>query len=213
LIGSYIARLHRHSEQYDVPEGFARPRAWDWDWVFGEATPIWNEGKSVYSQNELDVFRLASERVQWDLQELGKNTDVFGIIHRDLHLDNFLFHNGEAYAVDFENCGWGYYLFDLTVTLSSLEIWSLEGYGERCAPMQATLLESYQRERPLPEDTQRHLQTFMAMRLVRWVNVVLGWEAHTRPTSFLSGAVEVLEKFAASEGKAEPIDFDSPWWL
>ncbi len=202
LVGSYMARLHQHSEQYAVPEGFVRPRAWDWDWVFGEAVPLWTEGKSVYSRSELDVFRAAAGRVRRDLQELDKSSDVFGIIHRDLHLDNFLFQDGEVYAIDFENCGWGYYLFDLAVTLSSLEIWSLEGYGVSCTPLQAALLESYQRERPLPEGYQRHLQTFMAMRLARWVNVTLGQEPHTRPSRLLSETVGVLKEFVASEGEA-----------
>ncbi len=207
LVGSYIARLHRYSEQYGVTEGLVFPYVWDWDWVFGETAPLWNEGKSVYSWSELNVFHAAAERVRQDLQELGKGSNVFGVIHRDLHLNNFLFHNGKAYAIDFETCGWGYYLFDLAVTLSSLE-----GRG---ALIQAALLEGYQRERPLPEDHWRYLETFMAMRVVQRLNLALGWEDPTRrqwgPRS-LSGSVEGLKEFVASKGKTGQIDFDSPWW-
>jgi Ser/Thr protein kinase RdoA (MazF antagonist) len=207
LAGSYVARLHRHCVRYGVPEGLALSYVWDWDWVFGEATPLWNKGKSVYSRSELHVFRAAAERIRQDLQELGKDSNVFGVIHRDLHLSNFLFHDGKAYAIDFETCGWGYYLFDVAVTLSSLE-----PHG---APVQAAFLDGYQRERPLPEGHWGYLETFIAMRLVQRINMVLRWEDPTwrrwGPKA-LSGTVEALKEFVAGEGKSGQIDFDSPWW-
>lgn len=207
LAGSHVARLHRYCEQPGVPEGLTFPYAWDWDWVFGEAVPLWNKGASVYSRRDLEVFRVTAERVWQDLQELGKDSNVFGIVHRDLHLNNFLFHNEKAYVIDFEVCGWGYYLFDLTVTLSSLK-----SHG---APLQAAFLEGYQRERPLTKDCWRYLKTFMAMRVVQRVNMVLRWKDHTRQEwgpRHLSGSVEWLKEFVASEGKAGQIDFGSPWW-
>ena len=208
LAGSHVARLHRYCEQHGVPEGLVFPHVWDWNWVFGETVPLWNEkGKSVYSRNELDVFRAAAERVRQDLQELGKDRNVFGIIHRDLHLNNILFHDGTAYVIDFEVCGWGYYLFDVAVTLSSLE-------GHE-APLQVAFLEGYQRERPLPEEHWRYLETFMAMRLVQRLNMVLRWKDPTRRRwgpRVLSSSVEWLEEFATSEGEAGQRDVGSPWW-
>lgn len=207
LAGSYVARLHRHCERYGVPEGLAFPYTWDWDWVFGEPTPLWNKGKSVYSRGELDVFRATAERVWQNLQELGKDINVFGVIHRDLHLNNFLFHNGEAYAIDFETCGRGYYLFDLAVTLSSLE--------DHGVPLQAALLEGYQRERPLPEGHWKCLGTFMAMRVVQRINMVLRWEEPTRRPwgpRFLSSSVEGLKEFVANKGETGRTDLDSAWW-
>ena len=210
LAGSHVARLHRYSEQHGVPEGLVFPHVWDWDWVFSETAPLWRKtGRTVYSPNELDVFRAAAERIRQDLQELGKGSNVFGIIHRDLHLNNILFHDGKAYVIDFEVCGWGYYLFDVAVTLSTLELEGHEG------PLQAALLEGYQRERPLPEGHWSYLQTFMAMRLVQRLNMVLRWKDPTRRRwgpRVLSSSVEWLEEFATSEGEAGQIDMSSPWW-
>lgn len=210
LAGSRVALLHRHCEQYGIPEGLVFPYVWDWDWVFGEAVPLWNKGENVYSRSEMDVFRTAAERIRQDLQELGKDSNVFGIIHRDLHLNNFLFHNAEAYAIDFETCGWGYYLFDLAVTLSSLE-----GFARHSAPMQAAVLEGYQRERPLPESHSRYLGTFMAMIVAHRVNRVLGWEFPTKQPwgpRCLSSSVKGLKEYVTSEREAGQIDFLSPWW-
>lgn len=210
LAGSCIARLHRNFERHGVPKGSVFPYVWDWEWVFGEAAPLWNEGRNVYSGSELEVFHATAERVRWDLQELGKGRNVFGVIHRDLHLNNFLFHKGEAYVIDFETCGWGYYLFDLAVTLSSLE-----GCVEDRAPMRTALLEGYQRERPLPEGYWRHLEAFMAMRIVQRVNLALSWQNPSRREwgpRILPGSVEGLKEFVTRKGEAGQMDFASPWW-
>jgi Ser/Thr protein kinase RdoA (MazF antagonist) len=200
--------LHRHCEQYGVPEGLVFPYVWDWEWIFGGKTPLRRKGENVYSRRELDIFRATAERVSQDLQELGKDSNVFGIIHRDLHLNNLLFHDGQAYAIDFEVCGWGYYLFDVAVTLSSLE-----GHG---APLQAAFLEGYQRERPLPESHfSRYLETFMVMRLVQRVNMVLRWKDPAQRRwgpRLLSSSVELLEEFVASNERARHLSFDSQWW-
>jgi Ser/Thr protein kinase RdoA (MazF antagonist) len=210
LAGSYVARLHQHSEQYGIREGLVFPHVWDWDWIFGEAAPLWKKGQSVYSRGDLDVFCATAERVWQDLQELGKGNNVFGIIHRDLHLNNFVFHDGKAYAIDFEVCGWGYYLFDLAVTLSSLE-----GQGRYRAPMQTAFIEGYQRERPLPEGEWRYLDTFIAMRIVQRVNIILHWEAPTWRRwgpNFLIRSVKGLKEFVSNKERAGQIDFGSPWW-
>jgi Ser/Thr protein kinase RdoA (MazF antagonist) len=236
LVGSQVARLHRHSERYAVPEGFARPHVWNWDSTLGEAAPLWNKGESIYSPSELDVFRATAERIRRDLRALGNNSDVFGLIHRDLHTSNLVFRGGKAYVIDFEFCGWGYYLFDLAGML-----WALEtSYGERCAPMQAAFLKGYWRERPLPKGHRRYLETFMALRVALRVNWVFDGEVSERlpqlGSRFLSNSVEGLKeflasefvvsdesgrkgkafrwlrKFVASDEEARQIGFSSPWW-
>lgn len=50
-IGSYIARMHRQAEEFTAPHDFLRPR-WDWDYVFGEAAPLWRRGRAFYSDSE-----------------------------------------------------------------------------------------------------------------------------------------------------------------
>jgi Ser/Thr protein kinase RdoA (MazF antagonist) len=205
--GSCVARMHRHFERYGAPEGVTFPYVWDWDWVFGKAVPLWNKGKSVYSPSELDVFRAAAKRVWQDLQELGKDGNVYGIIHRDLHPNNYLFHNGEAYVIDFEVCGWGYYLFDIAVTFLALE-----RHGPQ---LQAAFLEGYRRERPLLEDHWRYFDTFIAMRLVQRVNMALRWKEPTRRwwgPKVLAGSAGALAEFLESEGRTEPMTLGSPWW-
>jgi Ser/Thr protein kinase RdoA (MazF antagonist) len=46
---------------------------------------------------------------------------VFGLIHADLHQENYLFHGKQVRAIDFDDCGYGPFVYDLAVTLSELE--------------------------------------------------------------------------------------------
>jgi Ser/Thr protein kinase RdoA (MazF antagonist) len=48
---------------------------------------------------------------------LGTGPDVYGLIHADLHMDNVLFRDGEARAIDSDDCGFGYWMCDFAVSL------------------------------------------------------------------------------------------------
>ena len=165
LVGSFMARLHDHAERYSGGEEAALP-LWDWHWPFGESAPLW--GGAFYSPEQMEVFEEVARRVRRDLQEIGYGRDVFGPIHRDLNLRNIVFQNGTVGAIDFDLCGFGHYLLDLaaTMTLAPLQ----PRHEDRIEPMREALLEGYQRERPLPENYRKHLETFNVMRRVAAVN-------------------------------------------
>jgi Ser/Thr protein kinase RdoA (MazF antagonist) len=63
-----------------------------------------------------------ARRVREDLALLGHGIEVFGPIHRDLTLGNLLFgaRTGRVGVTDFDQCGLGHHLFDLSVVLRSL---------------------------------------------------------------------------------------------
>jgi Ser/Thr protein kinase RdoA (MazF antagonist) len=164
-IGSYIAKLHGHAERYSPPNGFARPR-WDWDYLFGESALLWRFGEALFSEDELEMLCSTSKLVRGKLLALGEDRSVFGMIHRDLHPGtNILFHQGVVYAIDFDHCGWGYYLYDLARTYILL--------GGAPMRMRETLLEGYQSERALPDNYREALELFVTMRLVEKINVQL----------------------------------------
>lgn len=192
LMGSYTARLHKYAEQWTPPMEFVRS-AWDWERLFGGSTLLWSAGSAVYQQEQLQVFTAAADRIQRKLQALGKGPDAFGMIHSDLNPSNFVFQAGAAYAIDFEQCGWGYYLFDIEVALSEFEDW-----GDHSAQLQTAFLEGYQQVRLLPDGYQAYRETFKAMRTIDLVNWILEWESPSfRPwgPKYLSYAVETLTQF------------------
>src|SRR5262249_8380960 len=48
---------------------------------------------------------------------LGEGLEAFGLIHADLHFDNVLFAAKEARAIDFDDCGYGYWVYDMAAAL------------------------------------------------------------------------------------------------
>jgi Ser/Thr protein kinase RdoA (MazF antagonist) len=158
-LGSYIAKLHRHAEQYPIPEDFVRPR-WDWQYMFGSSSPLWSVGPLLFSEEEMEVLKARAEWVRRDLQYIGESRDAFGIIHSDLHPGNLLNHEGILYALDFDHCGWGYYMYDLTMSYMGLG-----RFGARSEEMGEALFKGYQHERPIPRDHLERFETFRTMCL------------------------------------------------
>jgi Ser/Thr protein kinase RdoA (MazF antagonist) len=204
--GACIAKLHSHAEQYKEPEGFLRP-CWDQDYVFGPSYPQWSLRKHFLSEREMKVLDVASERIKEELLAMGKSREVFGLIHRDLKPDNIIFHEGTLYVIDFDHCGWGYYLYDLAMPY--LQMGRL-GNRNRSTSLREALIEGYQSERTLPYCWQSQLQTFLAMRRMMVLHAVLrnsgeitlaGVAARTaRKDSVAHKLVKSLEHFVHYDG-------------
>ncbi len=200
LIGSHTARLHRHAEGYSAPEGFLRP-LWDWNRTFGRSAQIWERGREFYSASEMAIFSDAAEFARRDLRALGTGRDVFGLVHHDIQAKNLVFDGERVSAIDFESCGWGYYLFD--VALISLR---LERQGDRHAGLHDALLEGYRQARPLSERHQGYLETFAVMRIVGRLNGILRLEdpaSYRQGQLHLPGSVKRLEEFVGSKREEE----------
>ena len=145
-MGACMARLHDFSRVWSPPAGFARPR-WESERWLADAAPIWTRGAEIYTPDELAVFTVAARRIRADLLALGATPETYGMIHADLAPSNVVFTGGNAHAIDFEECGWGYYLFDIAVALTALE-----DYCAREAGLWAAFLAGYQGGAPKPRD-------------------------------------------------------------
>ena len=97
------------------------------------------------------------------MDRLGQGREVLGLIHADLFLGaegNVLCAGGRARPIDFDDCGYGYWIYDVAVALSHWQ--TATGWPSlREAP-----LDGYARVRSLPEGLDRHLGLFMAARHV-----------------------------------------------
>jgi Ser/Thr protein kinase RdoA (MazF antagonist) len=90
------------------------------------------------------------------MEALGKGPDAYGLIHADMYPENVLFKAGEVFPIDFEDCGFGYWMWDIAIALCQ-KPWTEEWYRQRDA-----FLEGYAQVRTLPESQLRHLDLFMA---------------------------------------------------
>ena len=91
------------------------------------------------------------------MKTCGKGADVYELIHADLGLDaNNLFQGEEARAIDFDDSGFGYYMYDLSLALELCQ------EDEALPVYRQTLLEGYGKYRQLANDPLKVLDLFMA---------------------------------------------------
>ena len=162
-LGSVMARLHNHAGGWRVPPGFVRIR-WDWETFFGN-TMVYGGINAADAWDLLpDDLRRKFARVASGMKgvmaHLGEGADSFGLIHADLHLDNALFWRDEVRVIDFDDCGFGYWLYDIAVALWELRL--RNDYGD----FRSALIDGYTQHRPLPPGSLAHLDDFIATREV-----------------------------------------------
>ena len=162
-LGSVMARLHNHAAQWRLPSGFARIR-WDWETFFGDtmvygginAADVWD---LIPGDLRWRFDRVAS-RMQRVMTQLGDGADQVGLIHADLHLENALFWRDDVRIIDFDDCGFGYWLYDIAVSLWELR--QRDDYEQ----FRTALIDGYIQHRPLPPGGLAYLDDFVAAREV-----------------------------------------------
>ena len=161
-IGAYIAQLHNLSADFQPRRDFMLPRL-DWNGMFGAgSTYDPGAGAALFSHDDQAVMDAVAARVRDAMRALDHDAGSFGLIHGDLNSKNLLFNGESVGALDFDDCAWGYLLYDLTPAL----------IGWKDTPqydaLRAALWEGYTALRPL---TAAHLDTLLAGRFVlscRW---------------------------------------------
>ncbi len=114
--------MHNFSATWKPPNGFSRP-TWDWDAQLGGSQfdvsrdDLIDSMPDRFQEPFLVIEKLAKEA----MASLGSSSDVFGLIHTDLYPENILFNAGQPQLIDFEDCGYGHWMWDIAVPLG---IWA-----------------------------------------------------------------------------------------
>ncbi len=159
-VGTFIGRLHQHARSF-VPGPDFRRRRLDAEHIFDwTAIDAAQHAYGIFSAADRTLFEETHHRTRQVFGRLDARSTSFGLIHADLIWKNYFFHDCGVGAVDFEDCGWGYYLYDLAPTLV--------GYYDEphYAALRAGLLAGYRRVCALPSDDESLVDTLMAARHV-----------------------------------------------
>jgi Ser/Thr protein kinase RdoA (MazF antagonist) len=146
-----LAALSRPSVQWEHRAGLDGDMARLMDGVFLREDTLLSPARRA-------LFLQARARIETAMSELGTGADVYGLIHADLHQGNVLHYRGEVRAIDFDDCGWGHYLYDLAVTQRYL------GDGEEGVARRAAHLAGYRELRRLSPGHEALLPVFTAAR-------------------------------------------------
>lgn len=164
-IGRTIARMHNAAANWVPPQGFAR-HAWDFDGFFGP-NPTWGRFETCPFLDDAnrDLVRRAHKKAVAALSRHERSPRNFGLIHADLVRENVLLDGDTIEIIDFDDCGYGWHMYDLAVAL-------YQNREEAIYPLiEAALLGGYRQERELTAQDIAALPLFAALRAFAF----LGW--------------------------------------
>jgi Ser/Thr protein kinase RdoA (MazF antagonist) len=165
-LGAITAQMHAHSRTWQRPEGFERFR-WDFDAALGE-TARWGRWQDALGMNagRRDLFSRTAKLIGERLTSYGCGPDRFGLAHCDLRLENLLVDNGEIKVIDFDDCGFSWYMYDAAATVSFYE------HLPQVPSLIDCWLEGYRTVAPVSREEEEEIPTFIMLRrllLVAWV--------------------------------------------
>ncbi|MGY5860680.1 MAG: phosphotransferase [Candidatus Thorarchaeota archaeon] len=165
-LGRVTGILHEQSVKWKRPKGFARPH-WDWQGLFGDGFDYGfsaGEARNAIPTEHQKSFKEVLDRVAEFSESYGKGKKVYGLIHADLDvMDNASYFAGEIHPFDFDDCGFGYWIFDLGVVLAHHMLDS----NDRIDKKRAALIAGYEETSKLALDTLEYLDLFIAARLAQ----------------------------------------------
>ncbi|MEV6102821.1 phosphotransferase [Nocardia sp. NPDC051981] len=173
MLGEITARLHRHAKSWCRPAGFTRFE-WDWEHSLG-GSPRWGRWQDGSGVGPAEIAQLtpAVDLLHRRLTEYGQGPDRYGLIHADLRLANLLVDPPRVNVIDFDDCGYGWYLYDFGTTVSFIE-------DDPALPhWQAAWLDGYRSHAALSAADEEMLASFVLLRrllLVAW----MGSHGHAR---------------------------------
>lgn len=186
-LGEITARLHRHARHWTPPQGFTRKR-WDVDTILGPQPHWghWRQAQGLDAKGEALLTR-ATEALATKLFAYGTGPETFGLIHADLRLANLMVDGDTLTAIDFDDCGFGWWAYDLASALSFIET------DPRLPALIAAWVEGYTRMATLRSQDRAMIPSLIFLRrvlLTAWLSTradsdtaqSLGGPAYTRGT-------------------------------
>jgi Ser/Thr protein kinase RdoA (MazF antagonist) len=165
-LGAITAALHEHVRQWATPPAFTRFR-WDLDTMLG-AAGRWGDWRDAPALSTTDAATIekAERKVIDRLARYGTGPERFGLVHADLRMSNLMVHQGQITVIDFDDCGWSWYLADLGAVVSFIED------SPEASRIVGDWLDGYRRVRPIAHADIAEIPTFVMLRrlmLTAWI--------------------------------------------
>jgi Ser/Thr protein kinase RdoA (MazF antagonist) len=190
-IGALVARMHNITDTLTLPDHFQR-HSWDAEGLLGDK-PFWGrfwENPSLEA-GERSLIGKARNKARQALADFRDRGGDFGLIHADVLRENVLFSGETVSIIDFDDCGFGFRLYDLA-TLASQN----ESEPDYAALMQAAIT-GYRSERPLSDADAALLPMFLMLRRFASAGWVISRAAAGDPLQrlYAERAVTAAERF------------------
>lgn len=165
-LGALAARCHLHVQAWDRPETFER-LTWDDEAVFG-TRPNWGDWREApgVTKEVREILQHVETALRNRLTVYGKTSDRYGLIHADMRLANLLVNGDSTRVIDFDDCGFGWFMYDFAAAISFIED------DPRVPEWKSAWLRGYQSIRPLTDQDIEEIDTLIMLRrmaLLAWI--------------------------------------------
>ena len=155
-LGAAMARMHQSSREFQLSVKAELPTFSDWLWGTED---FLLSSKSLLTKEQFTAIKSAIDVIEADTQNLFAANPI-QVIHGDLHGWNLMWHEGELFIFDFDDCGYGIPHQDLAITLYYLD-----------TPEQdAAVLEGYRTVCELPSYTKAQMDSLLLQRRLVLLN-------------------------------------------
>jgi len=157
--GRLAALLHNSVK----PDYIDRP-VWSIDNMTGE-NGLWGNWRLNSELTEADIILIDNIIEESKLKINDYKTNKYGLIHIDLRMTN-LIKSDKFYAIDFDDCGFGYYIQDLAAALSFMET------SDNIDELKSVWYKGYEEISFLTDEDKAMVDTFIFLRriqLLAWI--------------------------------------------
>lgn len=183
-LGALTARLHEHGAQWQLPPNFER-HDWFTDSLIGE-NPLWGPFWELpcLTARQRQLLDRARHKASAALKDYPRTPANSGLIHADLIADNLMVSGEAVRPIDFDDCGFGWHMFDIATSLYFLmDDPDFEALVE-------ALFSGYRTVRPLAESEEEALPLFLMLRATTY----LGWVGSRSETETARELTPILVK-------------------
>jgi Ser/Thr protein kinase RdoA (MazF antagonist) len=165
-LGEVTARLHSHARSWKKRTAIKRPH-WDFEHMLGSSPRWgrWQDGFEITSEREALYTRVVNV-LKKRLAAYGMGEERYGLIHADLRLANLLVDDGSVQVIDFDDCGFGWYMYDLGAALSFME------HEPYVPQLVEAWIQGYTKIAPIEPEERAEIPTCIMLRrmmLVAWL--------------------------------------------
>ncbi|MCI0486445.1 MAG: phosphotransferase [Blastocatellia bacterium] len=190
--------MHAHAKTWRLPPGFTR-HSWDYEAMFGPRPTWgrWRDGMGLDPSRTKLLARLDAA-LKRRLESYGKSRDRYGLVHADLRLANLLVEGEATRVIDFDDCGFSWYLYDLGAALSFIE------HRPEVPEWVEAWVTGYRRAAPLTQAEEVEIPTFILVRrllLVAWIGSHAETElAQSQGVPYTEGSCTLAEDYLRKFG-------------
>ncbi len=196
-LGTVSARMHGHARRWRRPLSFRR-FSWDYDTTLGESGHWgrWQDGLGM-GRSELDVLGRLDAVIRRRLQAYGSGPERFGLVHADIRLANLLVDDAHVRVIDFDDCGFSWFMYDFATTVSFFED------HPQVPELKDAWVDGYRSVAPLDPADEAELDTFVMLRrllLVAWIGShhQFATEAAELGAGFTTGSCVLAEQYLST---------------